>query len=52
MRLKLPTEFGDAMLVAAGVMLLVLFTLIYLALPSSLEFETTARVVDYSNPGQ
>lgn len=43
MRMKLPEELGDALLVAAGMMTLALFVALYALLPStSIEVQTAA----------
>lgn len=47
MRPKLPSELGDAMLVAAGVIMLVLFAALYVSLPTTtMDVETSVRVAD------
>lgn len=52
MKPKLPAELGDAMLIAAGVIMLVLFAMLYVALPTTtVDVETAVRVVDQGQSG-
>jgi hypothetical protein len=51
MRMRLPRELGDALLVAAGVMTLVLFGALYLMLPAtSIEVQTAAQISEQTMP--
>jgi hypothetical protein len=44
MRMRLPKELGDALLVAASVLTLAMFVVLYAMLPStSIEVQTAAR---------
>ena len=53
MRTRLPKELGDALLVAAAVMTLALFGVLYAMLPStSIEVQTAAQIGELQPSGQ
>jgi hypothetical protein len=53
MRMRLPKELGDALLVAAAVMTLALFGVLYAMLPStSIEVRTAAQTGEPQTSGQ
>ena len=53
MRMRLPKELGDAMLVAAGVITLALFVALYVMLPStSIDVQSFAQTIEPQNPAR
>ena len=55
MRMRIPKELGDALLVAAGVMTLVLFVALYAMLPpTSIDVQSLAQTIERQNlpPGK